>query len=156
MGQKPPPLPKGIDRYHIQFPSEDGTPIRLTIYQPKNAGRATPCLLYFHSGGFCLEDAGYIHHYAVQCAQGAQCVVAFAHYRTSDITPFPTPFQDCYAALRWVRDNSPSLRVDRARFAVGGDSAGGALAAACTLRTRNENGPRLCFHLLIYPVTDLK
>lgn len=151
-----PILTKGIDHYHLQFPSEDGTPIRLTIYQPKDADRAMPCLLYFHDGGFCLEDAGYIHRYAAQYAQGAQRVVALVHYRTSDIASFPTPFQDCYAALRWVWDNSLSLRVDRARLAVGGNSAGGTLAVACALRSRDENGPHLCFQLLVYRVTDCR
>ena len=148
--------PQGIERRGTQIPSEDGTPIRLTIYRPEALDWAAPCLVYFHGGGFCLEDAGYIHRYAAQYAEGARCMVVFVHYRTSDTAPFPAPFQDCYAALRWVWDNAASLRVDRARLAVGGDSAGGALAAACALRARDENGPRLSFQLLIYPVTDCR
>lgn len=151
-----PSPPQGIERCGYQIPSEDGTPIRLTIYRPQSAARDIPCLVYFHGGGFCLGDAGYIHRYAAQYAEGAQCAVMFVHYRTSDIMPFPAPFQDCYAALRWVWDNAPELRVDRAWIAVGGDSAGGALAAACALRARNESGPNLCFQLLVYPVTDCR
>ncbi len=153
---KLPPPPLGIERRGTQIPSEDGTLIRLTTYRPEALDWAAPCLVYFHGGGFCLGDAGYIHRYASQYAEGAQCMVVFVHYRTSDIAPFPTPFQDCYAALRWVWDNAPSLRVDRSRIAVGGDSAGGALAAACALRARNEAGPRLCFQLLVYPATDCR
>ena len=148
--------PQGIERRSTQILSEDGTPIRLTIYRPEALDWAAPCLVYFHGGGFCLGDAGYIHCYAAQYAEGARCMVVFVHYRTSDVAPFPTPFQDCYAALRWVWDNAPSLRIDRARLAVGGDSAGGALAAACAQRARNENGPGLCFQFLIYPVTDCR
>lgn len=83
-------------------------------------------------------------------------MVVFVHYRTSDTAPFPAPFWDCYAALEWVWDNAPKLRLDRARIAVGGDSAGGALAAACALRARDKGGPRLCFQLLVYPVTDCR
>ncbi len=60
------------------------------------------------------------------------------------------------AALRWVWDNASELRVDRKRIAVGGDSAGGTLAAACALRARNEAGPRLCFQLLVYPAADCR
>ena len=151
------PLPlQGTQRQGTQIPSEDGTMIRLTIYRPEALDWAAPCLVYFHGGGFCLEGAGYIHRYAAKYAEGARCMVVFVHYRTSDTAPFPTPFQDCYAALRWVWDNAASLRVDRARLAVGGDSAGGALAAACALRARDENGPRLCFQFLIYPVTDCR
>ena len=148
--------PQGIERCGYQLPSEDGTAIHLTVYRPESIDRDIPCLIYFHGGGFCLGDAGYIHRYAAQYAQGAQCAVAFVHYRTSDIAPFPVPFQDCYAALCWVWNNAPTLRTDRTRIAVGGDSAGGALAAACALRARDEGGPRLCFQLLVYPVTDCR
>ena len=149
-----PALPQGVESWGTQFFTHGGVPIRLTIYRPDGLDWAAPCLVYFHGGGFCLRDAGYIHRYAAQYAQGAQCTVVFVHYRTSDLAPFPTPFEDCYAALRWVWDNAPMLRIDRARLAVGGDSAGGALAAACALRSRNEGGPTLCFQMLVYPVTD--
>lgn len=147
-------LPQGVESHGTQFFSGDGAPICLTIYHRPGLERAAPCLVYFHGGGFCIRDAGYIHRYAAQYAQGAGCVVAFVHYRTADVAPFPTPFEDCYAALRWVWDNAPRLRLDRARFAVGGDSAGGALAAACAQRSRDEGGPKLRFQMLIYPVTD--
>ncbi len=151
-----PAPPQGIERRGVQIPSEDGASVHLTIYRPKDLDWAAPCLVYCHGGGFCMGDAGYIHQLAARYAQGARCMVAFVHYRTSDIAPFPVPFQDCYAALRWVWENAPALRVDRARIAVGGDSAGGALAAACALRARDEDGPRVCFQLLVYPVTDCR
>lgn len=151
-----PDLPQGVESRGTQIFSQDGTPVPLTLYRPEGLDWAAPCLVYFHGGGFCLGDAGYIHRYAARYAQGAQCMVVFVHYRTSDIAPFPTPFEDCYAALCWVWDNAPRLRLDRTRIAVGGDSAGGALAAACTLRARDEGGPKLCFQLLIYPVTDCR
>lgn len=149
-----PAPPKGVERWGTQIFSEDGTPVRLTLYRRSGLDRAAPCLVYFHGGGFCVRDAGYIHRYAARYAEGARCEVVFVHYRTADIAPFPTPFEDCYAALRWVWDNAPKLRIDRARIAVGGDSAGGALAAACALRARDEGGPKLRFQLLVYPVTD--
>lgn len=145
---------KGVESWGTQIFSEDGTPVRLTRYRPVGLDWAAPCLVYFHGGGFCMRDAGYIHRYAARYAEGAQCEVVFVHYRTADTAPFPAPFEDCYAALCWVWENAPKLRIDRARIAVGGDSAGGALAAACALRARDEGGPRLCFQLLVYPVTD--
>lgn len=156
MARALPAPPPGFESRSVQIPSEDGTMIRLTIYRPKEIEGTAPCLVYFHGGGFCLRDAGYIHHYAVQYAQGAPCVVVFVHYRTADLAPFPAPFQDCYSALRWVWGNAPGLRVDRGRIAVGGDSAGGALASACAQRARDEGGPHLCFQLLVYPVTDCR
>ncbi len=151
-----PDLPQGVESRGTQIFSQDGTPVPLTLYRPEGLDWAAPCLVYFHGGGFCLGDAGYIHRYAARYAQGAQCMVVFVHYRTSDTAPFPAPFWDCYAALEWVWDNAPKLRLDRARIAVGGDSAGGALAAACALRARDKGGPRLCFQLLVYPVTDCR
>lgn len=156
MASKPPVLPLGVECRHTRIFSPDGAPIRLSVYRPEELNGTAPCLVYFHGGGFCVRDAGYIHRYAAQYAQGARCAVVFVHYRTADVAPFPTPFEDCYAALRWVWDNAPGLRLDRMRIAVGGDSAGGALAAACALRARDEGGPKLCFQLLVYPVTDCR
>lgn len=69
--------------------------IHLTIYRPERIEWVAPYLLYFHGDGFCLGNAGYIHHHAAQYAEGAQCAVVFVQYRTSDAAPFPTPFQDC-------------------------------------------------------------
>lgn len=154
MALKLPAPPPGVERLGTQCFTADGTPVRLTLYRPKELDWAAPCLVYFHGGGFCMRDQGYIHRYAARYAQGAGCVVVFVHYRTADAAPFPAPFEDCYAALNWVWDNAPRLRLDRARIAVGGDSAGGALAAACALRARDEGGPKLCFQLLVYPATD--
>lgn len=151
---KLPAPPPRIEQRSAQILSEDGASIRLTVYRPAGLDGAIPCLVYFHGGGFYLGDAGYIHRYAAQYAGGAQCAVVFVHYRTSDAVPFPAPFQDCYAALRWAWENAQKLNLDRTRFAVGGDSAGGALAAACALQARDEEGPHLCFQLLVYPVTD--
>lgn len=154
MALKLPAPPPGVERLGTQCFAADGAPVRLAIYRPEGLDWGAPCLVYFHGGGFCMRDQGYIHRYAAQYAQGAGCEVVFVHYRTADIAPFPAPFEDCYAALNWVWENAPRLRLDRARIAVGGDSAGGALAAACALRSRDEGGPHLCFQLLVYPVTD--
>lgn len=151
---KLPKPPSGIIRQQRQIASEDGGSIRLTIYQPEKAAGPLPCMVYLHGGGFCLGDAWYIHHYAAQYAANARCIVVFLHYRTADIAPFPVPFQDCYDALRWVWEHSAELCIDQERIAVGGDSAGGALAAACALRARDEGKIRLCFQMLIYLVTD--
>ena len=81
----------------------------------------------------------------------ANCKAVFVHYRTADRYAFPTPFTDCRAALRYVWDHSASLGVDRGRIAVGGDSAGGALAAACTLWARDRTEIRILFQMLLLP-----
>ena len=82
--------------------------------------------------------------------------IIFVHYRTSDRYGFPTPFEDCCSGLQYVWENSSLLGIDRDRLAVGGDSAGGALAAACTLWARDETEIRIAFQMLLYPVTDAR
>lgn len=118
-----PEPPHGVKRQSTRIQSGDGAFVDLTIYRPAALAGEAPCLVYFHGGGFCTRDAGYIHRYAARYAEGAGCMVVFVHYRTSDIAPFPKPFQDCHAALRWGWENGPALGVDRTRIAVGGDSA---------------------------------
>lgn len=116
--------------------SGKGGKIQLTIYRPETMKNDMPCLVYFHGGGFCLEDAPYIHEHMAKYAAKAECTVVFVQYRTSEKHPFPIPFADCWAGLEYVRKKSEDLHIDRKRIAVGGDSAGGALAAACTLRSQ--------------------
>lgn len=153
---KLPAPPRGIKRKTKWIDSGKGEMIRLTIYRPGTKRNDIPCLVYFHGGGFCLEDAPYIHEHMGKYAAKAECAVVFVHYRTSGKHPFPIPFTDCWAGLEYVRQNSEDLRINRQRIAVGGDSAGGALAAACTLRSRAEGKSDICFQMLIYPVLDAR
>lgn len=151
---KPPQLPEGVEKRTEWVCTDENTRIRLTIYEPEQSAASLPCLVYYHGGGFCFEDAWYIHRNAAEYAKTARCKVVFVHYRTSDIAPFPTPFADCCAGLGHVWDNSERLGIDRAKIAVGGDSAGGALAAACCLWARDLGRIKVCFQMLLYPVTD--
>lgn len=152
----PPSLPEGITRKIMNIKTDDGKSIRLTLYTPDKAATAMPCLVYFHGGGFALADAGYIHEYMGLYSKKVNCKIVFVHYRTSDRHPFPVPFLDCYTGLRYVWDNSTLLNINRNKLAVGGDSSGGALAAAAALKARDEGGIKLCFQMLIYPVTDMR
>lgn len=149
-----PVIPDSVEKSVWMIPGSDGNELRLTVYEPAESGEQMPCLVYLHGGGFFFEEAWYLHEIAAQYAQDAACKVVFVHYRTSDIAPFPAPFMDCRTALQYVWDNADALGIDRERLAIGGDSAGGALAGACTLWARDEAHIPLCFQLLIYPVTD--
>lgn len=151
-----PTVPAGLKRRCLQFTAHDGVLLSITVYEPEKSSCPLPCLVYLHGGGFCFGDAWYIHQNVCDYALAANCRVAFVHYRTSDSSAFPVPFQDCCSALQYIWQHCSALGIDRSRIAIGGDSAGGALAAACTLWARDEAKIPLCFQLLVYPVTDCR
>ena len=123
----------------------------MRMYRPVK-GEVLPALVYFHGGGWTIGD---IDTHDVLCrslAVGARCVVFSVDYRLAPEYPFPAAVDDCFAATRYVADNAAKLKVSS--IAVGGDSAGGNLAAAVALLARDAGGPALAFQLLIYPATD--
>ncbi|MGM9681872.1 MAG: competence protein CoiA family protein [Eubacteriales bacterium] len=115
-----------------------------------------PCLVYYHGGGFIFGGAGYHYKLAKQYAMDLPCKVVFVQYRFAPKNPHPTPSEDCYAALRWTFENAEQLNVDKTKIAVGGDSAGGALAAAVCQMARDRGTDKPLFQLLFYPVTDCR
>lgn len=134
--------------------SYDNAYISVFVIDPYGLEELSPCLVYYHGGGFFFEGTGYHYELAKQYAIECECRVVFVQYRLAPKAPHPTPVYDCYAAWRWTLKNAERFRIDKNKIAVGGDSAGGALAAAvCQIaRDRNENMP--VFQLLVYPVTD--
>ena len=134
--------------------SYDGANVSIFVITPYQLKVDAPCLVYYHGGGFFFEGAGYHYKLAKQYALECGCRVMFVQYRLAPKHPHPIPAEDCYAALRWTFENAEQLKIDKQRIAVGGDSAGGALAAAvCQMaRDRGTDMPR--FQLLVYPVTD--
>jgi acetyl esterase len=128
-------------------------PIPVRIYTP--AGRGPfGALVYFHGGGWVIGNIETHDATCRQLAAGAGCVTISVDYRLAPEHKFPAGPEDCYAATKWVSDNARSLNVAQDRIAVGGDSAGGNLAAVVALMARDRGGPKLAFQLLIYPATD--
>jgi acetyl esterase len=119
----------------------------IRAYRPAGAGKndVLPELVYFHGGGWTIGDLDTHDVLCRQLANGARCEVFSVEYRLAPESPFPAAVEDCIAATEFVAKNSKSGRV-----AVGGDSAGGNLAAVVALHARGA----LCFQLLIYPATD--
>ena len=148
-GAPPIPVAKVTD---LTVPSPDGD-IPIQVYAPDAAG-PLPILVYYHGGGWvsgCIET----HENACRAlANQTPCVVVSVEYRRAPETKFPGPLEDCYAATTWVAEHGAELGGDPTRLAVGGDSAGGNLAAAVALLARERGGPKIGFQLLIYPVTD--
>lgn len=145
------PIAEAADRI-VPGPHGD-IPIR--VYRPNvSTSGPLPCLVYFHGGGWVLGNVDSTDAICRAVANRAGCVVVSVEYRLSPEYKFPIPLDDCYAATEWVAANGASIGVDGSRLAVGGDSAGGNLAAVVCLRSRDTNGPSLSYQLLVYPVTD--
>ena len=134
--------------------SYDGAGIEVLIFEPHGIGKSAPCLVYYHGGGFFFGGAGYHYKLAKQYAVHTPCKVVFVQYRLAPKHPHPTPAEDCFAALQWTFEHAEQLAVDKDRIAAGGDSAGGALAAAVCQMARDRGTAMPLFQLLVYPVTD--
>lgn len=130
-------------------------PIPLRLYRPQGGAAPLPGLIYYHGGGWLL---GGLDSHDVVCrrfANAARCVVVSVDYRMAPEHKFPAAVDDCAAATGWAIGQAAALGMDPARVAVGGDSAGGNLAAVMALMARDGALPRLAYQLLIYPATDM-
>ena len=149
------PGPPVRERRSVAVPIAGGS-IEALLYLPDGPG-PHPAHLFVHGGGWTL---GSVHHAIVDatCRErcvGAGCVVLSVGYRKAPEHAFPLPLDDCYAALRWLGDHAVELGVRPDLVTVGGQSAGGNLAAALTLKVRDEGGPPIAFQLLEIPALDL-
>lgn len=140
------PSPEGVS---TQDADVDGLPLRL--YRP--AAPHGGALLYLHGGGWSVGGFAGSDHICARIAADTGCVVLAVQYRLAPENVYPAALDDCHAALRWLHEHADDLGLDAARVAVAGDSAGGNLAAALTLRCRDQ-GPELCAQVLIYPALD--
>jgi len=146
-------VPLDIDELMVPGP-EDAPEVRVRRYQPADPAGPLPALVYFHGGGFVV---GSLDLYDTDCRRIAAevgAVVVSVDYRLAPEHPFPAPLEDCYAALVWVAEHAAELGVDPDRIAVGGESAGGGLAAGVALLARDRGGPRLCLQFLGIPELD--
>ena len=147
----PEPMPVAETR-DLAIPGPGG-PIPARLYRPAATG-TLPVLVFFHGGGWVVGD---IESHDTGCrhlANRAECAVVSVDYRLAPEHKFPAAVEDCFAATAWVAGNAAALGVDAGRLAVGGDSAGGNLAAVVSLLARDHGTPRIGYQLLIYPATD--
>jgi acetyl esterase len=127
--------------------------IPVRIYAP-SAARGLPVLVYFHGGGFVVGSLDTHDGTCRSLANAIGCAVVSVDYRLAPEHKFPAGPEDCYAATRWVAEKGAEIGVDGSRVAVGGDSAGGNLAAVVALMARDRRGPALRHQLLVYPVAN--
>ena len=140
--------------WELRIPGPAGN-IRALLFAPENtAGEALPVLVYLHGGGWVILSPE-SHVKLTKLAVGAGLIVVSIDYRLAPENPYPAPLDDWVAAFRWVRENAASLGGDQARVSIGGDSAGGSLAATTTLRLLAEGGKPPNSVLMICPSADL-
>ena len=151
--------------------------IPLRLYEPLSqtsrqaSGPALPVLVYFHGGGWVIGDLDTHDTLCRELANGSGCAVVAVDYRMGPENRFPAAVDDCLAATRWVHANAALLGLDASRLAVGGDSAGGNLAAVVSILARDLGVAKaagigsttataatlpIVFQLLIYPSTDMR
>jgi acetyl esterase len=128
----------------------EDVPVR--IYEP--FAPPTGVLVYFHGGGFCGGSVDAMDGFARELTYQSGAVVISVEYRLSPRCPYPAALDDCETVTRWAVAHSQRFGVPGARVAVGGESAGGNLAAAVTLRLRATKGPTLAGQVLMYPSVD--
>jgi len=147
----------------IQWPLEDvdetreeyAGNIRLKIWRGRGAPQqGAPALLYLHGGGWVIGTPETHEDICRSLANAVGAVVFSPDYRLAPDHPFPAALEDCAGALVWMKDRADTLDIDPARIIIGGDSAGGNLAAVVALMARDGDAPGVIGQVLIYPVTD--
>lgn len=135
-------------------PDKNDPPIWVRVYTPKSKQGRTPALLQIHGGGYIIGDLDSEHDLSIRLALDLGVVVVSVDYRLAPEFPYPAALHDCYNALCWLHENASSLGVEPSQIGVFGQSAGGGLAAALALYSRDNNGPNICHQCLIFPELD--
>ena len=149
------PAMPGIDIKDIEIPAQMASPaLKARIYRPRLPNRLTPVLVYFHMGGAVIGDLETCHHFCSLLTAEAGCVVVSVDYRLAPEHKFPAAVEDALSAFRWARENALGFGGNTARVAVGGDSAGGMLAAVVAQECRKMQERAPVLQLLIYPAVD--
>jgi acetyl esterase len=138
----------------MQVPTSLG-PVPVRLYRPPApAAPPEPLLVWFHGGGWVIGDLSFADPTARDLCARSGALVASVDYPLAPEHPFPAAPEACFEVTRWVAGHAAEMGADPGRLAVGGDSAGGNLAAVCALLARDRGGPALSFQLLVYPATD--
>lgn len=136
---------------------EAGVEIPVRVYWPADCAESDSpkaAFVFFHGGGWVLGNLDAYDHVCHALANAGDCVVVSVDYRLAPEYRFPAAAEDCYAATAWTAQHADELGIDPKRIAVGGDSAGGNLAAVACLMDRDRGTSHVAYQVLIYPITD--
>lgn len=133
-----------------------GREMGLILLRPRHAsGTPLPGILWIHGGGYTIGMAKMVYYSAARLiAKHYPAVVISPEYRLARVSPYPAALDDCYAALKYMAEHAEELGIDPSRIIVGGESAGGGLAAALCLYARDRGEVRVCFQFPLYPMLD--
>jgi len=146
---------EGIAISEERVPGPTGAPpVRVVIYRPTEAEGLLPVFFHIHGGGLILGTADLGRAGSVEIARTHQSVVISVDYRLAPETPFPGPIEDCFAAFQWMGANAKTLGIDTRRIVIGGESAGGGLAAALAILARDRGAAPIASQMLVYPMLD--
>lgn len=140
---------------NIAIPAANGEIPARSYSAVASGGEPLPTLVFFHGGGWVIGSVDTHDGLCRMIANGSGCRVISVDYRLSPESKFPGPVEDAVAAIEWIEKNAAQLGVDANRLAVGGDSAGGALAAVVTQVAKKKGTPKLAYQLLFFPVTQI-
>ncbi|WP_421120167.1 alpha/beta hydrolase [Aquihabitans daechungensis] len=149
-------MPKGpepAEQRDVTVPVDGGS-IVVRLYVP-HGGRPAPLHVFLHGGGWCVGTLDERDGRCRAISSGANCLVASVDYRLAPENAYPTPPEDCYAALLWLVEHADELNLDPQRISVGGESAGANLAAVVCLMARDRSGPTIRHQWLDVPAVDL-
>ncbi len=146
---------EGIKVQHFEVPSTDKHQVPVRVYTRENSGKNIPMFIYYHGGGFFGGGPDIVEQMCKLLVQNIDCVAFNVDYRLCPENHYPAPFDDCYFATKWAYENANKFNGDNTKLVVSGDSAGGNLAAAVTLRDRDDKTGMVKLQVLIYPVVNI-
>lgn len=145
---------KELNYEEVYIKRSDGSSLRLVVYTPKERREGVPGLLWIHGGGYAIGLPELDEFFIKRFVDLSGCVVVSPDYTLSLDKPYPAAFNDCYDSLLWLRDNGRRYGMNLNQIFVGGDSAGGGLTAAVTLKARDESSVNVAFQMPLYPMLD--
>lgn len=145
----------GVETTHIAVPSADCYPVPVRVYKRTQPGVNLPVFVYYHGGGFFGGSPDIVEQMCKLLVANYDCIVFNVEYRLYPENHYPAPLDDCFYATRWAHAHAADFGGDSGRLAVGGDSAGGNLAAAVTLRDLEEATNMVKARVLLYPAVNL-
>jgi acetyl esterase/lipase len=149
------PRCEGVIKRDLQVPGLQGAPdVMVRVYEPEKRPAVLAGFFWIHGGGYVSGIPEQDDMRMGQLVKDIGCVAVSVDYRLAPENPYPAPLEDCYAALKWMFEQSDELGVDIKRIAIGGGSAGGGLAAGLALLARDRKELGICYQLLLYPMLD--